>query len=118
MDRLPRSGKTNLDRLPRSGINMGSVTIFQHNIWIRWFTTRYNGVKPVASVNAPAEESAARGRGRGMGRGRARGRGRGRVAPDGNGAPVENAPVNENPHVHHEDIEEENVDVGNVKDVR
>uniref|UniRef100_M1DRL5 'chromo' domain containing protein n=1 Tax=Solanum tuberosum TaxID=4113 RepID=M1DRL5_SOLTU len=43
--------------------------------------TRYNGVRPVAPVNAPAEESAARGRGRGRGRGRARSRGRRRVAP-------------------------------------
>uniref|UniRef100_M1DZQ3 'chromo' domain containing protein n=1 Tax=Solanum tuberosum TaxID=4113 RepID=M1DZQ3_SOLTU len=41
----------------------------------------YNGVRPVAPVNAPAEESAARGHGRGRGRGRSRGRGHGRVAP-------------------------------------
>uniref|UniRef100_M1DFB5 'chromo' domain containing protein n=1 Tax=Solanum tuberosum TaxID=4113 RepID=M1DFB5_SOLTU len=33
--------------------------------------TRFNGVRPVDPVNAPAEESAARGRSRGRGRGRA-----------------------------------------------
>uniref|UniRef100_M0ZWW8 'chromo' domain containing protein n=1 Tax=Solanum tuberosum TaxID=4113 RepID=M0ZWW8_SOLTU len=62
--------------------------------------TRYNGVRPIAPVNAPAEESAVKDRGRGRGRGRARGRGHGRVTP------VENTPVNENPHAHHEEIEE------------
>ena len=36
--------------------------------------------------------------------------------PVGNEAPVENAPRNENPHAHHEEIEE-NVDVENVEDV-
>uniref|UniRef100_M1DNB4 Uncharacterized protein n=1 Tax=Solanum tuberosum TaxID=4113 RepID=M1DNB4_SOLTU len=75
--------------------------------------TRYNSVRPVVLVNVPAEESAARGRSRG------RGRGHGRVAPAGNGAPIENAPVNENPHVHHEDIEEENVeDVGQEEELQ
>ncbi|WMV25314.1 hypothetical protein MTR67_018699 [Solanum verrucosum] len=48
-------------------------------------------------------------------RGRARARGRGRV--EGNGAPVKNAHVNENPHAHHEEIEEKNVDVKDVDDV-
>ncbi|XP_049378091.1 uncharacterized protein LOC125842836 [Solanum stenotomum] len=36
-------------------------------------STKFNGVKPVAPINAPAEESTRRGRGRGRGRGRARG---------------------------------------------
>uniref|UniRef100_M1DMY7 Uncharacterized protein n=1 Tax=Solanum tuberosum TaxID=4113 RepID=M1DMY7_SOLTU len=61
-----------------------------------------NGVRPVALVNAPAEESAVRGCSRGNGRGRARGRGCGRVALSGNEALVENAPMNENPPAHHE----------------
>uniref|UniRef100_M1DHF0 Uncharacterized protein n=1 Tax=Solanum tuberosum TaxID=4113 RepID=M1DHF0_SOLTU len=98
LDRLPRSGITNLDQLPRSGITFGSGTTFR-------------------SINAPGEESTARGRGRGRSRGRPRGKGRGRVAPTGNGASFENAPVNENPHAHREDIKEENVDVENVEDV-
>uniref|UniRef100_M1CNY4 'chromo' domain containing protein n=1 Tax=Solanum tuberosum TaxID=4113 RepID=M1CNY4_SOLTU len=72
--------------------------------------SRFNGVRLVALVNAPIEEYTARGRGRGRGRERAKGRGHGRVEPAGNGAPVENAPMNENPHAHHEEIEE-NVDV-------
>ncbi|KAK4736785.1 hypothetical protein R3W88_000482 [Solanum pinnatisectum] len=76
--------------------------------------TRFNGVRPVAPINAPTEESVTRGHGRGRGRGRARGRGRRRVAPAGNGAPVENVPLNENPHAHHEEIKEENVDVEDV----
>uniref|UniRef100_M1DLS5 Uncharacterized protein n=1 Tax=Solanum tuberosum TaxID=4113 RepID=M1DLS5_SOLTU len=79
--------------------------------------TRFNGVGTVAPVNAPIEESAARGRDRSRGRGRVKRRGRGRVAPVGNGAPVKNDPVNENPHVHHEEIKEENVDVEDVEDV-
>uniref|UniRef100_M1D8W7 Uncharacterized protein n=1 Tax=Solanum tuberosum TaxID=4113 RepID=M1D8W7_SOLTU len=49
--------------------------------------TRFNGVRPVAPVNAPIEESASRGRGCGKGRGRARDRGRGRVEPTRDGAP-------------------------------
>uniref|UniRef100_M1DKJ4 'chromo' domain containing protein n=1 Tax=Solanum tuberosum TaxID=4113 RepID=M1DKJ4_SOLTU len=77
---------------------------------------RFNSVRLVAPVNAPAEESAAKGRGRGRGRGRARGRGRGRVAPAGNGVPIENAPMNKNPHAHHEEIEK-NVDIENVENV-
>ena len=56
--------------------------------------TTYNGVRPVAPVNAPAEESAARGHGRGRGRGRSRGRGHGRVAPARDKVPVENVPEN------------------------
>uniref|UniRef100_M1D870 Uncharacterized protein n=1 Tax=Solanum tuberosum TaxID=4113 RepID=M1D870_SOLTU len=78
--------------------------------------TRFNDVRPVASVNVLAEESTARGRDRGMGRGRARERGRGRVALTRYGAPVENAPRNEVPLVHHEEIEE-NVEVENEEDV-
>uniref|UniRef100_M1DX58 Uncharacterized protein n=1 Tax=Solanum tuberosum TaxID=4113 RepID=M1DX58_SOLTU len=34
VSRLPRSGITNLDRLPRSSIIMGSVATFRHNHWI------------------------------------------------------------------------------------
>ncbi|WMV58289.1 hypothetical protein MTR67_051674 [Solanum verrucosum] len=52
--------------------------------------TRFNGVRPVAPVNEPVDESAARGRSRGKG--------------------------NENPHAHHEEIEE-NVEVENNEDV-
>lgn len=74
--------------------------------------TRFNGVRPVALVNDPVEESVARDRGQGRSRGRVRGRGRGRVAPIRDGAPVENAPKNEVPHAHHEEIEE-NVEVEN-----
>ncbi|WMV30007.1 hypothetical protein MTR67_023392 [Solanum verrucosum] len=45
--------------------------------------TGYNGVKPVAPVNAPADESVAKGRCRGRGRGRAKGRvpGKGLAGP-------------------------------------
>uniref|UniRef100_M1DE13 Uncharacterized protein n=1 Tax=Solanum tuberosum TaxID=4113 RepID=M1DE13_SOLTU len=77
--------------------------------------TRYNGVRPVAPVNAPAEESAARGRGRGIGRGRARGRGRGRVAPAMNEVPIDNILMNENPHAHNEEIEED-IEVEDVEE--
>uniref|UniRef100_M1DU13 'chromo' domain containing protein n=1 Tax=Solanum tuberosum TaxID=4113 RepID=M1DU13_SOLTU len=87
---------------------MGSVATFQHKHGIGYHVsmvnTRFNGVRSVAPVNAPAEESTARGRGRGKGRGRARGRGRGRVAHPGDGAPVENAPRNKNPPALHEEI--------------
>uniref|UniRef100_M1E0G4 Uncharacterized protein n=1 Tax=Solanum tuberosum TaxID=4113 RepID=M1E0G4_SOLTU len=72
--------------------------------------------RSVAPADAPAEEYTVRGCGRGRGRGRARGRGRGRVAPAGNGAPIENAPVNENPLVHHEEIEEDN-ELENVEEI-
>uniref|UniRef100_M1DWC7 Uncharacterized protein n=1 Tax=Solanum tuberosum TaxID=4113 RepID=M1DWC7_SOLTU len=41
--------------------------------------TRFNGVRPVAPINAPIEESASRGRGCGKCRGRARDRGRVKV---------------------------------------
>ncbi|WMV27245.1 hypothetical protein MTR67_020630 [Solanum verrucosum] len=34
MDRLPRSGISNLDRLSSSGIIMGLVAMFRHNHWI------------------------------------------------------------------------------------
>ncbi|WMV44926.1 hypothetical protein MTR67_038311 [Solanum verrucosum] len=50
------------------------------------------------------------------GRGRASGKGRGRVAHVGDEALVKNAPMNENPHAHHEEIEE-NVDVEDVEEV-
>ncbi|KAH0729667.1 hypothetical protein KY289_000855 [Solanum tuberosum] len=60
----------------------------------RMVNITYIGVRPVAPVNAPAEESAARGHGRGRGRGRSRGRGHGRVAPARDKVPVENVPEN------------------------
>uniref|UniRef100_M1DXP0 Uncharacterized protein n=1 Tax=Solanum tuberosum TaxID=4113 RepID=M1DXP0_SOLTU len=63
----------------------------------RMVNTRFNGVRPVAPINAPAEESAARGRGQ------VRGRGRGRVAPNRDGVPVGDAPRNEAPHAYHEE---------------
>ncbi|KAH0746513.1 hypothetical protein KY290_008221 [Solanum tuberosum] len=68
--------------------------------------TRFNIVRSVAPVNKPVEESAIRGRGRGRGRGRARVRGRGRVASTRDGAPVENAPRDEVPPTHYEEVEE------------
>ncbi|KAH0730222.1 hypothetical protein KY289_001410 [Solanum tuberosum] len=77
--------------------------------------TRLNGVRPVAPVNAPAEESAARGRSRYRGRGRARGRGRGRVVPARDRVPVKKIPKNEAPLVHHEEIEED-IEVENVEE--
>uniref|UniRef100_M1DTC3 Uncharacterized protein n=1 Tax=Solanum tuberosum TaxID=4113 RepID=M1DTC3_SOLTU len=78
--------------------------------------TRFNGVRPIAPIIAPVEESAARGRDRGRGRGRDRGTGRGRVVPVGDGAPIDNAPMNENLSAYHEEIEE-NVDVEDVEEV-
>uniref|UniRef100_M1DCU2 'chromo' domain containing protein n=1 Tax=Solanum tuberosum TaxID=4113 RepID=M1DCU2_SOLTU len=61
-----------MDRLPRSGITMESVATFRHNYGIGYHVSmvniRFNVVRPVAPVNAPAEESAARSRGRGRGR--------------------------------------------------
>ncbi|WMV33354.1 hypothetical protein MTR67_026739 [Solanum verrucosum] len=63
--------------------------------------------RPAVPVNAPAEESIARGCGRGRGRERARGRGHGRVVPAKDEVPVENVPQNESPPVHHEEIEED-----------
>uniref|UniRef100_M1DXF2 'chromo' domain containing protein n=1 Tax=Solanum tuberosum TaxID=4113 RepID=M1DXF2_SOLTU len=80
---------TNWDRLPRTGINIGTgVTIRHANLErvprilqaaidrpgledqkssssSRIVNTRFNGVRPVVPVNAPAEESTTRGRGRG-----------------------------------------------------
>ncbi|WMV08475.1 hypothetical protein MTR67_001860 [Solanum verrucosum] len=49
--------------------------------------TRYNGVKPVALINEPVEESTTSNSGRG------RSRGRGKVAPVRGGAPIENGSV-------------------------
>uniref|UniRef100_M1DMP4 'chromo' domain containing protein n=1 Tax=Solanum tuberosum TaxID=4113 RepID=M1DMP4_SOLTU len=67
LDRLPRSGITNLDQLPRFGIIMGSVATFRHKHWIGYHipmvNTRFNDVRLVAPVNAPAKECAARGHG-------------------------------------------------------
>uniref|UniRef100_M1DEA0 'chromo' domain containing protein n=1 Tax=Solanum tuberosum TaxID=4113 RepID=M1DEA0_SOLTU len=94
---------TNWDRLPRTNINIKTgVTIRHANL--EW-------------VPRTAEESAARGRGRGRSTRRARGRGRGRGAPTRDGAPVENAPKNEAPHAHHEEVEE-NIEVENEENVR
>ncbi|WMV30785.1 hypothetical protein MTR67_024170 [Solanum verrucosum] len=78
--------------------------------------TRFNGVMPVAPVNALVEESVARGHSRGRARGRTRGRGRGRVAPTRDGTPVENAPRNENSPVYHEEVDE-NIEVENEENV-
>uniref|UniRef100_M1E007 Uncharacterized protein n=1 Tax=Solanum tuberosum TaxID=4113 RepID=M1E007_SOLTU len=72
--------------------------------------TRYNGVRPVDHVNAPAEKSAARGHDQD------RGRGRERVAPTRDGVPVKIAPQNEAPPVHHEEIEED-IEVENIEEV-
>uniref|UniRef100_M1DZI0 Uncharacterized protein n=1 Tax=Solanum tuberosum TaxID=4113 RepID=M1DZI0_SOLTU len=83
---------------------------------LQMVNTRFNGVRPVALFNEPAEESTTGGRGRGKGRGRAMGRGRGRVAPARNGSPIENSPRKEVPSGHHEEIEE-NVEVENDEDV-
>lgn len=78
--------------------------------------TRLNGVRLLAPVNAPAKEFAARGRGRSRGIGSARGRHQGRAEPTRDGAPVGDAPRNEAPHVHHEEIDE-NVEVENVEQI-
>uniref|UniRef100_M1DEL7 'chromo' domain containing protein n=1 Tax=Solanum tuberosum TaxID=4113 RepID=M1DEL7_SOLTU len=72
--------------------------------------TGCNNVRPVAPVNAPVEEFATRGRGQG------RGRSRERVSSTKEGVPVENAPRNEAPTMHHEEIEE-NINVENVEEV-
>uniref|UniRef100_M1DYW3 Tomato spotted wilt virus resistance protein n=1 Tax=Solanum tuberosum TaxID=4113 RepID=M1DYW3_SOLTU len=85
-----------------------NVSIVHH---FEMVNTRYNGVRPVAHVNAPAEESAAKGRGRE----RARGRGRGRVAPAVNEVLIDNVPMNENPHAHNEEIDED-IEVGEVEE--
>ncbi|WMV58447.1 hypothetical protein MTR67_051832 [Solanum verrucosum] len=77
--------------------------------------TRYNGVRPVAPVNALAEESAVRGRDRRRGRGRAKVRGRGRVAPAVNKVPIDSVPMNENPPSHNEEIEED-IEVEDVEE--
>uniref|UniRef100_M1DLS1 'chromo' domain containing protein n=1 Tax=Solanum tuberosum TaxID=4113 RepID=M1DLS1_SOLTU len=99
---------------------MGSIATFRYKHWIGYHVpivnTRFNDVKSVAPVNAPAEESSARGRGRGRGRGRVRGRGRGRVVPNWNGAPIENAPRNEATPAHHEEVEE-NIEVENEENI-
>ncbi|WMV59152.1 hypothetical protein MTR67_052537 [Solanum verrucosum] len=78
---------------------------------------RFNGVRPVAPVNAPAKKSAVRGRDQG------RGRGRGRVAPNRDGAPVGDAPRNEAHPAHHEEVEknvevEEEENVGQEEEVQ
>uniref|UniRef100_M1DQB6 'chromo' domain containing protein n=1 Tax=Solanum tuberosum TaxID=4113 RepID=M1DQB6_SOLTU len=102
---------TNLDQVPYSGAYMGSGVTFGTLTWIG-----LNDVRPVAPVNEPTEESATRGRSQGRSRGRAMGRGRGRVAPNKDGALVNNAPRNEAPPVHHEEVEE-NVEVENEENV-
>uniref|UniRef100_M1CY17 Uncharacterized protein n=1 Tax=Solanum tuberosum TaxID=4113 RepID=M1CY17_SOLTU len=82
---------------------MGSVATFRHNYGIGYHVLARSSHQCF---------------GRGIcGRGRARGISRGRVAHVGNRDPVENAPVNENPLAHHEEIEEENVDVEDVENV-
>ncbi|KAH0743175.1 hypothetical protein KY290_031168 [Solanum tuberosum] len=96
---------TNLDREPHTA----TLTVWMVN-------TRFNDFGHVAPVNALAKESAAGFHDRGRGRVRARGRGRGRVSPTRDGATIENVPRNENPHVHHEEIEE-NVEVEDEENV-
>uniref|UniRef100_M1DCW8 'chromo' domain containing protein n=1 Tax=Solanum tuberosum TaxID=4113 RepID=M1DCW8_SOLTU len=95
---------TNLDRLPCSGINVGSGATFRNKHWIGYHVlmvnTKFNGVSPIVPVSALAEESVARGHGRGSGRGSARGTGRGRVVPTRDWALIENALRNEAPPVH------------------
>ncbi|KAH0665419.1 hypothetical protein KY285_026625 [Solanum tuberosum] len=78
--------------------------------------TRFNNVRLIAPVNAPAEESAARGRDQGRGRGRPRSRGRERVASTRDGVPVGDAPRNEAPPAHHEEVQE-NVEVEEEENV-
>ncbi|KAK6773863.1 hypothetical protein RDI58_029102 [Solanum bulbocastanum] len=79
--------------------------------------TRYNGVRPVAPINEPVEESATSGHKRGSGRGRESGRGRGRLRPTRGGAPVENVPRKEAPPAPQEEVEE-NVEIEDEEDVR
>uniref|UniRef100_M1B347 'chromo' domain containing protein n=1 Tax=Solanum tuberosum TaxID=4113 RepID=M1B347_SOLTU len=59
MDQLPRSGITNLDRLPRFDITMGSIAMFRNKYGIGYHivNTRFKGVRPVAPINAPTEKS-------------------------------------------------------------
>jgi len=52
----------------------------------------------------------------GVEEGRSKGRVQGRVEPARDGLPVYNAPQNEVPLIHHEDIEE-NIEVQNVEEV-
>uniref|UniRef100_M1DBC2 Uncharacterized protein n=1 Tax=Solanum tuberosum TaxID=4113 RepID=M1DBC2_SOLTU len=42
MDRLPRSGISNWDRFPCSGIHMGSVVTFRHKHWIGYHVPRFS----------------------------------------------------------------------------
>uniref|UniRef100_M1DF98 'chromo' domain containing protein n=1 Tax=Solanum tuberosum TaxID=4113 RepID=M1DF98_SOLTU len=79
-------------------------------------SSRFNGVRPIAPVNAPAKESVARGCGRDRGRGRARGRVRERAAPTRDGASVGDAPRNKAHHAHH-DVIEENIEVEDKENV-
>lgn len=78
--------------------------------------TRYNDVRPIALVNALVEEPTTKGHGWGCCRGRARGRGRERVAHARDEDPFENAPMNEYPLVHNEDIKED-TEVCDVEEV-
>uniref|UniRef100_M1DRG1 Uncharacterized protein n=1 Tax=Solanum tuberosum TaxID=4113 RepID=M1DRG1_SOLTU len=111
-DIIPRTSGTNPKREGSSFLGFQACFKMVH--------TRYNGLRPVDPINAPAEESTARGHGRGRGRGRARGRSCGGVAHaecryTKNKVHVENAHVNENPPQHNEEIEE-NVDVEDVEE--
>uniref|UniRef100_M1E0P1 Uncharacterized protein n=1 Tax=Solanum tuberosum TaxID=4113 RepID=M1E0P1_SOLTU len=83
----------------RNESGKGRIKFLRFQAYFEMINTRYNGVRPMAPVNAPAEESAVRGRGRGRGRGRARGRGRGSVALARDEILVGNAPQNEAPPV-------------------
>uniref|UniRef100_M1E0Q9 Late blight resistance protein n=1 Tax=Solanum tuberosum TaxID=4113 RepID=M1E0Q9_SOLTU len=88
----PRTSETN------SEWEGSSFLVFQ--ACFEMVNTRYNGVRPVAPINAPAEESATRGRGRGKGRRSVGGRDRGTVAPVVNEVSIDNFPMNKNPPEH------------------
>ncbi|WMV08779.1 hypothetical protein MTR67_002164 [Solanum verrucosum] len=93
-----------------------SSRVLRNSTGTSMVNTRFNGIRPIAPVNAPAKKSAARVRSRGRGRERARGRGRGREAPTRDRSPVENALRNEAPLAHHKEVEE-NKEVENEENV-
>uniref|UniRef100_M1DLH6 Uncharacterized protein n=1 Tax=Solanum tuberosum TaxID=4113 RepID=M1DLH6_SOLTU len=115
--KLGRSSAAAIARRRTSGTNSeregSSFLGFQP--YFKMVNTRYNGVRPVAPINAPTEESTTRGRGRGRGKGTARGRGHERVTPDVNEVPIKNVPMNENHLAHNEEIEED-IEVEDVEE--
>uniref|UniRef100_M1DZK8 'chromo' domain containing protein n=1 Tax=Solanum tuberosum TaxID=4113 RepID=M1DZK8_SOLTU len=94
----------------------GSSVLGGFKLGFEMVNTSFNGIRPVAPVNDPAEEFATRGHGRGRGRGRAKGRGGGRVAPARDGAPAENVPREEAPPASQE-LVEDNVEIEDEGDV-